>query len=342
DMDLAASIQQVTEQILFKMAEHAARVTGQTKLCLAGGVALNCVANGKLLRSGPFEEIWIQPASGDAGGALGAALFVWHQLLNQPRVPQEHSLQGGSLLGPEFTDQQIQDYLKAQQIPFTAFDDQAAFFDEVTQLLEQGMVVGWFQGRMEYGPRALGNRSILADPRRPDMQSILNQKIKFRESFRPFAPAVLEEHVAEQFDWPYQQGSPYMLLVTTVKDKPAKSPEESSSTGFERLKSIRSSLPAITHVDYTARIQTVNKQHNPRFHQLLQTFHQQTGCPVLVNTSFNIRGEPVVCAPQHALACFLGTNMDVLAIGNQIVLKKNIDPARCVDHQQYLDQYQLD
>ncbi|MCG6157596.1 carbamoyltransferase family protein [Rubinisphaera margarita] len=298
--DVAASIQLVTEDVLLKMAHHVHRLTGQKRLCLAGGVALNCVANGRLLREGPFEDLWIQPAAGDAGGALGAALLIWHQLLDKPREPRATDTMRGSLLGPAFTESQIENSLRAAGAVFRTVGEDAELLQQTAALLSAGKVVGWFQGRMEFGPRALGNRSILGDPRDPQMQSRMNQKIKFRESFRPFAPAVLAEHAGDHFEMDGISASPYMLLTTQV----------------------RSDLPAITHVDGSARVQTVDAGRNPRFAGLLEEFHRQTGCPVLINTSFNVRGEPIVCTPAEACRCFLRTEMDALIIGNRILLKE--------------------
>ncbi len=313
-MDVAASIQQVTEMVLMRMVNHIHRETGEKHLVLAGGVALNSVANGRILREGPFERIWIQPAAGDAGGALGAALFVWFQLLNQPRRTDEiHDFQKGSLLGPSFSDREIESVLKRHPVHYRKLSHQELLNTTVRHLSE-GKVIGWFQGRMEFGPRALGNRSILADARNPEMQQKLNLKIKFRESFRPFAPAVLRENVNQYFtdDW----DSPYMLLVTFVHPRQRlKGDSESPENWRERLRHQRSRIPAVTHVDNSARIQTVDPEHHPLFYQLLKRFAEHTGTPVLVNTSFNVRGEPIVCTPQDALTCFLNTHMDFLAIG---------------------------
>ena len=325
EMDLARSVQEVTEEVMLKMAHHVHRETGLSKLVLAGGVALNCVANGRILREGPFEDVWIQPCAGDGGNALGAALFAWHQLLDQPRTP-DPMRQKGSYLGPCFDDAHIQAYLDAEQIPYRKLDE-IALCDEVAQLIASEQVVGWFQGRMEYGPRALGGRSILGDPRSRSMQSVLNLKIKYRESFRPFAPSVLAEHADECFDLKGHE-SPYMLLVAQVRDDRLSklSETEQEATGFDRLKVPRSDLPAITHVDNSARIQTVSEESNPRYYRLLQAFHAQTGCPVLINTSFNVRGEPIVCTPQEAFTCFMRTQMDYLALGSFLLDKKEQTP----------------
>ncbi len=320
EMDLAASVQSVTEEIVLRMAKHVRQLTGQKYLCLAGGVALNCVANGKLLRSGLFDDIWIQPAAGDAGGALGAAYLAYYHHLKQTRsVNNQTDRQNGSYLGPSFSDREIEAFLRKEHAVYRHVDE-AELLELTADLLRQGKVTGWFQGRMEFGPRALGNRSILADPRKADMQQILNLKIKFRESFRPFAPAVLEEEAAEWFE--IDRPSPYMLLTAFVH--PSKRLPEGTSQplqGLDRLKVRRSLIPAVTHVDYSARLQTVNQKTNPLFYRLLKTFRQKTGCPVLINTSFNVRGEPIVRTPQEAHACFLRTQMDVLVMGHFILLK---------------------
>ncbi|MAA94889.1 MULTISPECIES: carbamoyltransferase family protein [unclassified Arsukibacterium] len=324
-LDLARSVQQVTEEIVLKIAHHAHRLTGATKLCLAGGVALNCVANGRLLRDGPFSDIWVQPAAGDAGGALGAALLAWHQYFQQSRAADEqHDQMQGSYLGPAYSDTEIGRLLASQQVPYQQLSDNM-LYHTTAGLLAAGQVVGWFQGRMEFGPRALGNRSILADARSTAMQSILNIKIKQRESFRPFAPAVLTEHASEYFDLSAE--SPYMLLVAKVNPELCISlPPE--TRGLAKQAEQRSSLPAITHIDYSARVQTVSKSGNPRFHHLLQTFHELTGTPILINTSFNVRGEPPVCSPAEALQGFLATDMDYLVLGNCILSKAEQDPAQ--------------
>jgi carbamoyltransferase len=327
-MDLAASVQAVTEEILIKLATHIRQQSGMRHLVLAGGVALNCVANGELLRSGLFENLWIQPASGDAGGALGAALFAWHQLLEKPRTCQETDSQKGSLLGPEFSDAEIIALLEEQQLSYEQTKTEEMLFQKTCELLKNEQVVGWFQGRMEFGPRALGSRSILGDPRSSKMQATMNLKIKYRESFRPFAPIVLREHAAVWFDIAPQHDSPYMLIVADVavsKRTPLTPAQEQtlqeSPDLCERVNIPRSELPAITHVDYSARLQTVDSTRNPRLHGLLSEFYRQTGCPVLVNTSFNVRGEPIVCTPADAVRCFLATEMDVLILGNVIIHK---------------------
>ncbi|MBX3747553.1 MAG: carbamoyltransferase [Verrucomicrobiae bacterium] len=333
-MDLAASIQAVTEDILLRLGRHVHRETGLDQLVLAGGVALNCVANGRLLREGPFRDLWIQPAAGDAGGALGAALFVHHQLLENPRTPagtdtHTHTdAQRGSLLGPSFPDTAIADLLRCTGTPFHHHPDEPGLLDVVARHLDAGRVVGWFHGPMEFGPRALGARSILADARHPGTQATLNLKIKFRESFRPFAPIVLQEHAHEIFDLEPGRQSPYMLLVAPVREslRTPLSPADAATLRDDpdlrrRVQVVRSRYPAITHVDYSARIQTVDAPRHPRLHRLLRAFHALTGSPVLVNTSFNVRGEPIVCTPEDALRCFLATDMDILVLENHLLLK---------------------
>ncbi|MGA9779755.1 MAG: carbamoyltransferase [Limisphaerales bacterium] len=327
-MDLAASIQAVTGEIVLNMAREAQRLTGKKNLVLAGGVALNCVANGQILREGPFSGLWIQPAAGDAGGALGAALFVWHQLLENPRQPAGRDTQQGSLLGPAFSNEEIERTLAAENAAYQKFTDEAELLAEVARLLAAGKVVGWFHGRMEFGPRALGSRSILGDPRNPAMQSVLNLKIKQRESFRPFAPSVLQERAAEYFALPAGTESPYMLLVAPLQEQHRTAISDADREIMtadpdlrRRVNIVRSTLPAITHVDYSARLQTVNEERHGRFYRLLKTFERTTGCPVLVNTSFNVRGEPIVCSPVEALRCFLATDMDALVL-EDFVLKK--------------------
>ncbi|SNR85885.1 carbamoyltransferase [Humidesulfovibrio mexicanus] len=324
-MDLALAIQQITEEAVFRMAETARGLTGCANLVMAGGVALNCVANGKLLGRKTFENIWIQPAAGDAGGALGAALAAWHIGLSQPR--EDHSakpggdMMQGAYLGPEFSDSDIARCCRRFGAPAHRFDDFDALCSEVSRLLAGGAAVGWLQGRMEYGPRALGGRSILGDPRHGDMQKKLNLKIKYREGFRPFAPSVLAEHAAECFE--LDGASPYMLLVAPVAEAHRKPLPEGYWTRpmYERLYVERSSLPAITHVDFSARIQTVSRETNPRYWTLIDTFRREQGCPVVVNTSFNVRGEPIVCTPADAYACFMRTEMDALVLGDWLLLK---------------------
>jgi carbamoyltransferase len=336
-MDLAASIQSVTEEVVLRLTRGLAEETGVENLCLAGGVALNCVANGKVLRDGKFKRIWVQPAAGDAGGAVGAALAAYHLFLGQPRaLATGVDAMEGSYLGPEFPQEDIERRLLEAGANFEILDD-AGIIHQTVRALVGAKAVGWFQGRMEFGPRALGARSILADPRNPSMQKTLNLRVKFRESFRPFAPAVLREDVADWFE--LQGDSPYMLLVADVV--PARrrrmSPAEEELFGIEKLNVTRSDIPAVTHVDYSARIQTVHRETNPRFHALLSAFKAQTGCPVLVNTSFNVRGEPIVCTPEDAFRCFMGTGIEVLAIGNCFLRKDNQHPALAKDYQSALE-----
>jgi carbamoyltransferase len=349
-MDLAASIQVVTEEVMLRIARHVHGLTRKEHLVLAGGVALNCVANGRLLREGPFESLWIQPAAGDAGGALGGALFVWHQLLNRPRRPQATDTQQGSFLGPRFSARAVQRFLAQQGVTHRHLPDDGELFQSVAELLADGKVVGWFRGRMEFGPRALGARSILGDPRSPAMQATMNVKIKFRESFRPFAPCVLQEYAHEWFGLRPDQESPYMLLVAPVREEHRAPLSESDRRTLtadpdlcHRVNVVRSSIPAVTHVDYSARLQTVDRERNPDLHRLLTCFHQRTGCPVLVNTSFNVRGEPIVCTPQDAYRCFLATDMDVLVLEDCLLQKADVrEQAAAVERQEYLAQFQLD
>jgi len=343
-MDIAASIQAVTEEIMLRMARHVHAETGMRNLCLAGGVALNCVCNGRILREGPFEKVWIQPAAGDAGGALGTALFIWHQLLGRPRVAHADDSQRGSLLGPRYSDAEVAAFLDGVGAKYRRFDDDAALCDYVAGLLAQEQVVGWLQGRMEFGPRALGSRSILGDARSPAIQSVMNLKIKFRESFRPFAPAVLEERVDEFFAMRPREQSPYMLLVAPVCEskRTAMGAERVDLSGLDRLRVPRSTVPAVTHVDYSARVQTVDGRRHGRFYELLQAFERRTGCPVVVNTSFNIRGEPIVCGPEHAYRCFLGTNMDALVLERCVLLKSEQPGAATIDQAEYMSQFSLD
>ena len=320
EMDIAASIQVVTEDIVLRLAQTIHAETGLKNLCLAGGVALNCVANGRLLREGPFEGLWIQPAAGDAGGALGCALATWHEYLDQPRDCNKRDAMQGAYLGPAFTDAEAQESLKDIGAVYTTLQA-SELYASVAELLAKGNVVGWFQGRMEFGPRALGARSIIGDPRNIEMQSVMNLKIKYRESFRPFAPAVLAERIADYFE--QSEDSPYMLLVANVREMLRKqvSVEDDQLFGIDKLNVLRSELPAITHIDYSARIQSVHKETNPQFHALLSAFDQLTGCGVLVNTSFNVRGEPIVCTPLDAYRCFMRTEMDSLVIGNMVFAK---------------------
>ena len=349
-MDLAASIQWVTEEVVLRIGRHAARKTGADKLVLAGGVALNCVANGRLLREGPFDDVWIQPAAGDAGGALGAALFVWHQLLENPRDPQGRDAQKGSFLGPRFGDAEIRGFLAGQGVDASPCEGEDELYEQVAGHLADGKIVGWFQGRMEFGPRSLGARSIIGDPRSPAMQATMNLKIKFRESFRPFAPAVLRERASDWFEIDPKHESPYMLLVAPVRDD-KRTPVDADllKTMQEdpdlrrRVNVVRSEVPAVTHVDYSARLQTVDEERNPRFHRLIEAFERLTGCPILVNTSFNVRGEPIVCTPEDAYRCFLATDMDVLVLENYVIVKD--DDARKAGEsvrERYLSQFQLD
>jgi carbamoyltransferase len=321
EFDLAASVQQVTEEVVLSLARRAREVTGESRLCLAGGVALNCVANGKVSEEGLFDEIWVQPAAGDAGGALGAALLVAAERgAGRPHLGSGFDAMSGALLGPSYSDEQIAAFLEARKIPYRRLDDEQ-LVKEVASRINGGEIVGWFQDRMEFGPRALGARSILGDPRDPATQTAMNLKIKFRESFRPFAPVVLAEDAREYFA--LRQQSPYMLLVAPVAESRRLDAPASGATGLDLLKVQRSTIPAVTHVDYSARVQTVTDQHNPLFHRLLTAFKAQTGCPVLVNTSFNVRGEPIVNTPEQAYACFMRTDIDALAIGGFLLDKAN-------------------
>src|SRR5882672_9857101 len=333
EMDLAASVQAVTEEVVIKLARGVAKETGEKNLCLAGGVALNCVANGKLLRDGCFARLWLQPAAGDAGGALGAAQVAYHLHAKRERkVNGAMDGMRGGYLGPDFADDEIQRRLNAAGAVFEVFDDKK-IVEECARALAEGKALGWFQGRMEFGPRALGARSILGDARSPSMQKQLNLKVKYRESFRPFAPAVLAEDAERYFDMKGE--SPYMLLVADVKDEHriAMTEEESKLFGIDKLNIPRSSIPAVTHVDYSARVQTVHRETNPRFHELIGAFKQRTGCPVLVNTSFNVRGEPIVCTPEDAFRCFMGSEIETLVIGNCVLQKEQQNPALKLDYQ---------
>ena len=365
-MDLAASIQAVTEEVVLRIGRHLHVRTGIRHLVLAGGVALNCVANGRLLREGPFEDVWIQPAAGDAGGALGSALFVWHQLLGRPRqapltLPSppeggEGRVRGGrdamrgSLLGPSFGSEQIRRFLNGVEAPAHHFAGEGELLEHVARLLADGKVVGWFQGRMEFGPRALGARSILGDARSPKMQATMNLKIKYRESFRPFAPVVLREEAHHWFTLDPRHESPYMLLVAPVRPEhhvaiPADARQVMADDPDlrRRVNVVRSTIPAVTHVDYSARVQTVDAGRNPRFHGLLRAFRELTGCPVLVNTSFNVRGEPIVCSPQEAFRCFLATDMDALVLEDFLLHKEEMGQrSDAAKKQSYLAQFSLD
>ncbi|MEE2989828.1 MAG: carbamoyltransferase [Planctomycetota bacterium] len=344
EMDIAASIQQVTEEIMLRTIRTAHRQGKSDNLCLAGGVALNCVGNGRILRESPFENIWIQPAAGDAGGALGVALFAWHQLLGKPRTPNPDDSQTGSLLGPSFNTEQIRQSLDKQGASYRLIEDREQLAEHVARLLADQKVVGWMQGRMEFGPRALGSRSILGDARSREMQSVMNRKIKFRESFRPFAPVILADHVHEFFEMDEGQLSPYMLLVADVDSGQLSelSEEDRQRRGVDKLKVSRSSVPAITHVDNSARVQTADPVHAPELYRLMESFYRQTGCPLLVNTSFNIRGEPIVCTPEDAHRCFLATNMDVLVIEGFVLLKDEQPDAARHEIDAYISQFPLD
>jgi len=323
EMDLARSAQEVIELAVMRICRQAAGLTGSRNLCLAGGVALNCVANGKLLRSGRFDRIWIQPAAGDAGGALGAALLAHHRFRGNARVPEPKDSMRGALLGPAYGDNAIEALLRERGAPYRRLVGED-LYDTVAEALSQGQVIGWFQGRMEFGPRALGARSILADARRPEMQREINLRIKFREGFRPFAPAVLSERVEEWFG--LSADSPYMLFTAPVREDKRGAPVPSDVHGFDMLKSVRGAIPAVTHVDGSARVQTVDAERNPAFHRLLRAFERKTGCPVLVNTSFNVRGEPIVCTPYDAYLCFMRTGLDLLVMGNFLIRKSDQPP----------------
>jgi len=338
DMDLAASIQAVTEEVVLRLSRSLAKKTGQKNLCLAGGVALNCVANGKVLRDGHFEKIWIQPAAGDAGGSIGAALSAYYLETGAERRVDGGDAMQGSYLGPSFSNDEIAARLKSADAKFTILDE-GALIEAAVNALVSGQAVGWFQGRMEFGPRALGNRSILGDPRSPGMQKMLNLKVKYRESFRPFAPAVLREDVSDWFE--LDEDSPYMLLVAGVRPDRRRimTAEEDKLWGIDKLNVARSDIPAVTHVDYSARIQTVHSHTNPLFHKLLTAFKQRTGCPVLINTSFNVRGEPIVCTPEDAFRCFMGSEIEILAVGNCLLKKQDQNPGlkRHYEHEFELD-----
>ena len=340
EMDLAASVQKITEEVVMRTARHVHAETGEKNLVLAGGVALNCVSNGKLLREGPFENIWIQPAAGDAGGALGAALITWHQYLDNPRpLNGGKDLQTGSYLGPEFDQTAIEAFLTesgavAKELTW------ADMPQKVADIISDEKVVGWFQGRMEFGPRALGSRSIIGDARSPKMQSVMNLKIKYRESFRPFAPSVLAERVSDYFET--ETESPYMLIVSEVKEELRRemTAEEQNFFGIEKLNVVRSEIPAVTHVDYSARVQTVHADTNPLYHQMIKAFEKNTGCGVIVNTSFNVRGEPIVCSPRDAYACFMRTEMDYLIMGNYLFAKE--DQPKWREEGDWREEFELD
>jgi carbamoyltransferase len=340
EMDIAASLQVATERVMLNIARHARAKTGKRNLCLAGGCALNCVANGKILREGIFDDLFIQPAAGDAGGAMGAALVAWHHVYGKPRTVTPLDAQKGSYLGPVFEPDAIETALKELGARYRRLADDESLAEYAATAIADGKVVGWFQGRMEYGPRALGNRSILGDARSPEMQKMLNLKIKFRESFRPFAPSVLSERVGDWFE--IDRDSPYMLLVADVRREHWRGDLEADMDlfGLDRLNRIRSTIPAITHVDQSARLQTVDAERNPLYHQLIRRFEEKTGCPVIINTSFNVRGEPIVCSPQDAYRCFMCTDMDILAVGPYVMEKP--DQPEWKGREEYLAEFKLD
>ncbi len=340
EMDLARSLQEVTEEIVLKIGNHVYRETGLKDVCLAGGVALNCVANGRLLREGPFKNIWIQPAAGDAGGALGAALIGWYKYFGNPRsVDGKTDKQKGSYLGPQFSDEEIYSFIQSKNLKAKKLNEDE-LIKTVSNLIASEKVIGWFDGRMEFGPRALGARSIIGDARSPKMQATMNIKIKFREGFRPFAPSVLFEKVGEYFE--IDKESPYMLLVADVKKERRRkmTEEEENLWGIDKLNVVRSDIPAITHVDYSARLQTVHKETNPRYYKLIEQFEKDTGCVVIINTSFNVRGEPIVCTPEDAYKCFMRTNIDYLVLGNYLLAKEDQTPLQ--EDIDWRKQFQLD
>jgi carbamoyltransferase len=339
EMDLARSLQEVTEEIVLKMANHVYKETGQNNLAVAGGVALNCVANGKLLREGPFENIWIQPAAGDAGGAVGAALIGWYNYFEKPRTVNGKDSQKGSYLGPEFSNEEIMDFLNRKEIPFSKIVSKD-IPQRIADLIANEKVIGWFQGRMEFGPRALGARSIIGDARSPKMQAQMNLKIKFREGFRPFAPSVLAERVSDYFEMNVE--SPYMLLVADVKKERQKRMKEEDNKlfGIDKLNIIRSDIPAVTHIDYSARIQTVHKDTNELYYDLIKIFDEKYNCPVIINTSFNVRGEPIVCTPEDAYRCFMRTHIDYLIMGNYLLDK--IEQKELKEEKDWRKEFQLD
>jgi carbamoyltransferase len=344
EMDIAASIQKVTEEIMLRMANYAHKQTGSKNLVLAGGVALNCVSNGRILREGPFENVWIQPAAGDAGGALGSALFTWYQLLGNERTCESPDFQSGSLLGPVYSNKEIQRFLDSIQAEYHTYLDEEDLVEKVAGLIAEEKVIGWFQGRMEFGPRALGSRSIIGDARSRKMQSIMNLKIKFRESFRPFAPSILRESVSDYFEMRPEEDSPYMLLVADVQESKRLDPDGKTRDleGIEKLKVARSVVPSITHVDNSARVQTVDRERHGRYYDLLKCFSEKTGSPVIINTSFNIRGEPIVCTPQDAYRCLMATNMDVLVLENQVLFKAEQPEAQQHEIDDYMAKFELD
>lgn len=347
DVDLAASVQAVCEEVMLRCARHIHKLTGMTNLALAGGVALNCVGNGRMLREGPFENIWIQPAAGDAGGALGVAMLIWHQILAQPRVASVHDSQFGSLLGPRFSGQEIIEFLEKVGARYHVFEKEEELIERAADLMAAEKVVGWFQDRMEFGPRALGARSIIGDARSPTMQAVMNLKIKFRESFRPFAPSVLSEDANEYFELDHP--SPYMLLVADVLEKHRRPIEVNDKVLMmtdadlrKRLNVLRSNIPAVTHVDYSARVQTVDETRNRRFYRLMRRFKDKSGCSVIVNTSFNIRGEPIVCTPQDAYQCFMATDIDALVLENALLIKDEQPAPSESDVETYKKSFVLD
>ena len=344
EMDIAASIQKVTEQIMLRCAHHVHEQTQMKNLCLAGGVALNCVGNGRILAEGPFDDVWIQPAAGDAGGALGVALFIWYQLLNHPRAAREDDTQHGSFLGPRYSDDEIKCFLEDAGSRYHYFEREDDLCEHIADLMSQEKVIGLLHGRMEFGPRALGGRSIIGDARSTKMQSVMNLKIKFRESFRPFAPCVLQDRVHEYFQMRPEEQSPYMLLVAPVsEDKRVKLDGELDGLkGLDKLKACRSQIPAVTHVDYSARVQTVDERRHGRYYNLMRAFEARTGCPVIINTSFNVRGEPIVCSPEHAHRCFMATNMDVLVLEKYVLLKDEQPNRKEHEIKEYLANFQLD
>lgn len=340
EMDLARSVQDVTEEVMIKMAQHIHRVTGEKNLCLAGGVALNCVGNGKIMREGPFENLWIQPAAGDAGSALGAALFAWHQYLgNERKADNKSDALKGSYLGPDFSKSEIKTYLDEQKINYQELSNEQ-IPETIADLIANEKVIGWFQGKMEFGPRALGGRSIIGDARSPKMQETMNLKIKFRESFRPFAPSVTKEKMSEIFD--LKQDSPYMLLVAPVKNEIRKqmTADQEKLFGIEKLNVSRSTIPAVTHVDYSARIQSVEPQVHPLYYNTIKKFGEKYGIPVIINTSFNVRGEPIVCTPQEAYLCFMRTQMDYLIVGNFLLDKTKQKPLE--KDSNWMNEFELD
>lgn len=341
DMDIAASIQAVTEDVVLRMANHVHRQTGLDSLCMAGGVALNCVSNGRLLREGPFKNIWVQPAAGDAGGALGIAWSIWHQMLGNPRTMNPHDSQEGSFLGPALGPEVEVAALVGQGAVAKQYDHEEDLCGCVASLIASGRVVGWAQGRMEFGPRSLGNRSILGDPRNPEMQSTMNLKIKYRESFRPFAPSVLREHAREYFQMAEDSDQPYMLFTSYVNEE-NRVEQDPAATGIDRVRAVRSDLPAITHLDYSARVQTVDPVRHTRYHALISEFNRQTGCPVLINTSFNVRGEPIVQSAADAYRCFMATEMDVLVVGDYVFLKEEQPESMRQSSEHYLSELEPD